>query len=1077
MSSKTFKQVRATLALASLLFASGAAFAQTAVDGAVEGTVADATGAVIAAVQVTAHNLGTNADQTALTDGSGNYRLTRLQPGEYTVTMSIAGFSPFTAQHVVVEVGRATDVDAKLVAGGAAQDVTVSSDASIINTDSADFSTNFNQTSLESLPINGRHWTSFALLSPGVTLGNSAFGQVTFRGTSNLQNNFLVDGSDDNQAFQSVERGYTRVGYSTTQEAIQEFQVLTSNYSAQYGRAVGGGVNAVTRSGTNQFHGDAFWYYRDNDFGAINPFSTLAVISPTTGLPVTTYIKPKDKRHQYGGSFAGPLIHDKLFFLYAFDQQKRNFPIVAVPTPQFLDANNSAVNNCSVAGSTAKVSATQCALNRGVTQDQINSALAYINGQSGVAPRQGDQILNFAKLDYKLNEKNNISAIYDRMRWDSLNGTQTNPIIRRGLTSIGSDFVKVDSYIGKINTFVTPTINNELRVEYAKGEEDETGNTPLANEPTTTSGGLPPGVSITTNSGFNMGTPYYVPRSHYPNETEAEIGDTVLWVKGNHSITAGFNYRWVQDDILAVNYLHGLFTYARLADWFTDYARTLGSTAGCDAAKDSSPGSTLPCYTNLQQAFGRPQFVYHTHEYAGFAQDDWKLTPTLTLNIGVRYDFEQMPAAKIPNQNQPATAKLPSDKNNIAPRIGFAWDVFHTGKTVMHGGYGLYYGRILNGTIYSALSTTGSPSAQFQLNTSATSASPAIYPNIVPNGPNVKAPTVSNIVAFAPNFQAPYGEQMDLSLQQDLGWNTVLGIAYLGTMGRELPNFIDQNVAPATVTPKTYTFTGGPFSGRTWTVPLYTQRVATTSANALTYVTSNTNTSYNALSVVVDHRMSRGVQFQASYTWSKALDYDMNQTSSNDTNDPVDPFSVKGDYGLSANDIPHRFVGDIVFQPHADLSNRYFSMLANGWSIDPVFTVQSGVPYNYGLSGGTALAGGSTSFNGSGGGNYINFWAYRNLAGNQGLPGIRRNSKRQTTIEDVDLRVSRSFAVKEKYHLKLLGESFNLMNRQNYTAFNTTAYTLSGNAATYQSTFGTPSAAGNTIYRERQIQFSARFEF
>ncbi len=144
-------------------------------------------------------------------------------------------------------------------------------------------------------------------MSPGVSLGNSSFGIVSFRGQSPLQNNFLVDGVDDNDAFQSVERGYSRVGYSTAPDSILEFQVLTSNSSAQYGRAEGGGVNAVTRSGGNDFHGDAFEYYRDNDFGATNPFNILQTI------PTTVYVKPKDKRHQYGGSFSGPIVHDRLF--------------------------------------------------------------------------------------------------------------------------------------------------------------------------------------------------------------------------------------------------------------------------------------------------------------------------------------------------------------------------------------------------------------------------------------------------------------------------------------------------------------------------------------------------------------------------------------------------------------------------------------------------------------------------------------------------------------------------------------------------------------------------------------------
>ena len=1039
------------------------AAAQTAVDGAIAGTVSDATGALVPKATVVVHSTATNLDTPVTTDASGYFRASRLQPGEYTVSVTAPGFAGYSASNVVIEVGKLTELSPKLAAGGASATVEVSSQTPVMNTETSDFSTEFNPAALATLPINGRHWTAFALLSPGVTLGNNAFGQVTFRGISNLQNNYLVDGSDDNQAFQAVERGYTRVGYSTAQDAILEFQVNTSNYSAQYGRAVGGGVNAVTRSGSNQFHGDAFEYYRDNDFGATNPFNILQTV------PTTVYVKPKDKRHQYGGSFSGPLIHDKLFFLFAFDQQKRNFPIVAVPTPQFLAVTNAAYNNCTVlAGGTTD--ANTCSLSRGLTQAQINSALSYINGQSGIAPRQGDQILNFAKLDYTLNSRNTASVIYNRMRWDSPNGTQTNPVIRRGLTSIGNDYVKVDSYIAKIDTVLSPRSSNELRVEYARDLEIETGNTPFANEPTTTAGGLPPGVSILTNSQFNVGTPYYVPRALYPDERESEVADNVTMTLGHHTLNIGADYRWVQDNVDAVNYLHGLFTYARFADFITDFARSNGAAVGCDANKTTARG-TLPCYTTLTQAFGRPQFVYHTNEYAGYVQDDWKLLPNLTLNLGVRYDFEQLPQAKIPNVNVPVTANMPSDKNNIAPRIGFAWDAFKTGKTLVHGGFGLYYGRILNGTIYNALATTGSPQAQFQVQSSGNGTNVPVYPNIVSAA---NPPTVSNVLAFQNGYQAPVADEIDASVQQELGWNTVFGVAYLGSLGKQLPNFIDANIAPATTT-RTYSFTGGPLAGAQWTVPLYTARL-NGATNALTLVRSNVNTSYNALSVTMEHRLSKGVQFQGSYTWSKALDYDMNQTQSYDTNDPADPYSVAGDYARSVNDIPQRFVGNLTIQPKVHIANRYASLAANGWTLAPVWTVQSGIPYNYGLSGGSSIPGGATSFNGSGGGNYVNFWAYRNLANTQ-LPSVRRNSGRQTNIDDVDVRLSRAFALREKYRLTISGEAFNLMNRENFTAFNTTAYTLTGTTATYQSSFGTPSAAGNTIYRERQIQFVGRFEF
>jgi outer membrane receptor protein involved in Fe transport len=1067
------------LLVAVMLILSGKMNAQTAVDGAVAGTVLDRSGAALPSAKVVVHNTATNADSTVSTDSSGYFRAERLVPGDYTVKVTAAGFSDYTAQHVVVEVGKLSEVAPKLGVAGSTATVEVSDESPVMNTESSDFTSDFNPTALATLPINGRHWTSFALLSPGVTAGNSPYGLASFRGVSNLQNNFMVDGADDNDSFDGVERGYTRVGYTTPEDTVLEFQVLTSNVPAQYGRAVGGGINAVTRSGSNAFHGDAFEYYRDNDFGATNPFNTLAV--PVPGAPAgtsqTIFIKPKDKRHQYGGTFSGPIKQDKLFFLYSFDQQKRNFPALATPTPQFLAAGNAANNNCKVAGGTTTTDAITCAEDRGVTAAQVAAAQAYISGQSGVAPRLGDQIINFLKLDYAINDHNNASIMYDRMRWDSPNGIQTNPVVRRGTTSFGNDYIKVDSMIGKITTLLSPHMSNELRVNYAHTFDTENGNKPLSNEPTTTAGGLPPGVIISTNSGFSMGTPYYIPRTSFPDEREIDSADNVTISHGKHTFTMGGEYRWAQDNIVDVDYQHGLFTYGQLADFFTDFARTQGSTAGCDAARDTGVG-TFSCYSNLQQAFGHPQFVYHTNDYAAYIQDDWKLSHNFTLNLGLRYDYEQLPSPKIPNAAVPQTSQFPSDKNNIAPRVGFALDVFGNGKTLLHGGFGLYYGRIQNGTIYKALSGTGAANAQFQLNTSSSATSP-VYPFIVSSA---TPPAVSNITAFAKGFQNPVADEFNLSIQQDLGWKTILGIAYLGALGKQLPNFVDANIAPATTT-KTYSFTNGPLAGDKWTVPVYTARL-NPAYNALTLITSNVTTNYDALAVTLDHRLSHGIQASASYTFSKALDYGMNQQATADTNDQTDPFTILPDYGLSANNIPQRFVGSITFMPKFAISNRYASLAANGWTIAPVWTVQSGVPYSYGLSSGTSVAGGATTFNGSGGigggvAQYGNFRAYPQYASSDVFNGInpQRNIQRQASIDDVDARVSRAFTYREKYKLTLSGEAFNLLNRQQFTSYNTTAYTLSGTTATYQSTFGTPSAAGNTVYRERQIQFVGRFEF
>ncbi len=1063
------------------LLPAGNACAQTAVDGAIAGTVTDSTGAVVPNAQITVHNVATNAETATTSDPAGYFRVERLVPGSYTVKVAAAGFATYTAQNVTVEVGKLFEVAPRLGAGATSVTVQVSSEAPVINAESADFTTEFTPVSLLTLPINGRHWTSYALLSPGVTLGNSAFGLVTFRGATNLQNNFMVDGADDNDSFDSVERGYTRVGYSTTQDSILEFQVLTSNVSAQYGRAVGGGVNAITRSGANQFHGDLFEYWRDNEFGATNPFNILQTI------PTVVYVKPLDKRHQFGGSFSGPAIKDKLFFFYSIDQQLRDFPILAVPTPQFLEDTNAAYNNCTVQGGTTTTDAVTCAEDRGVTATQIASAMTYFTDQSGVAPRKGNQLINFGKVDYHINDKNNVSLMYNRMRWNSPNGTQTNPVVRRGITSLGSDYMKIDSIIAKIDTFVTPSISNELRSEYARDFETETGDTPLSNEPTTTAGDLPPGVSITSNSGFSMGTPYYVPAIDYPDEQEIDTADNVAISRGNQTFNVGGELRWAQDNIVQVYYEHGLFTYARLADWFTDYARTLGGTAGCDSARDTGLG-TLPCYTNLQQAFGHPQVKFHTNDWAGYMQDDWKARPAVTINIGVRYDYEAMPSAQIPNSAVPQTGQLPNDYTNFAPRLGFAWNLFHSSKTILHGGFGMYYGRIQNGQIYTALASTGSPSAQFQLNSSPSATSP-VYPNIVSTG---TAPAVSNVYAFAPRFRNPFATEADLSIQQQLPWSTVIGVAYLGSFGHDLATFVDNNIAPATAT-KTYTFSGGPLAGDQWTVPVYTARLSS-AYNVLSLITSKITSNYNALSVTVDHRLSQGVQVQASYTFSKALDDGMSQTATANANYQTDPFTTTPDYGRSVNDMPQRFVGSLILAPEFKMANHAASVAANGWELAPVWTVQSGVPYSYGLSGGTSIPGGSSTYNGSGGtaaslgasgtggasSEYVDFRAYpqyqsQDVFFNSIYPS--RNSMRQANIDDVDARLSRTINFREKYKLMLGAESFNLMNHENFTGYNTTAYTISGTTATYQATFGTPSAAGNTIYRERQVQFVGRFDF
>src|SRR5215472_5676807 len=260
-----------------LAFIALAAFAaaQSTTDGAIGGTVYDPQGAVVPNPKVTVHNNATNAEQTVDGDSSGNYRVTKLQPAVYTVTITAGNFATYKASNVVVEVGTFTTLSPHLALGGANETVDVSAETPVINTTSPDFAPVVNQTAVDNLPINGGRWSEFATLTPTVVNNANGFGLVSVRGQSVLLNNNTLDGADNNQAFFSEERGRTRAGYSSPKVAVQEFQVDTSNYSAEYGQAAGGVVNTVTKSGSNLIHGEAYFYDRDNSWGATNPFTTI----------------------------------------------------------------------------------------------------------------------------------------------------------------------------------------------------------------------------------------------------------------------------------------------------------------------------------------------------------------------------------------------------------------------------------------------------------------------------------------------------------------------------------------------------------------------------------------------------------------------------------------------------------------------------------------------------------------------------------------------------------------------------------------------------------------------------------
>lgn len=1049
--------------------------AQSTTDGAIGGTVYDTNGAVVPSAKITVHNTGTNAEKAVTSDESGYYRVTNLPSGTYTVTINQPGFAPYKAEQVVVQVGSVTDVSPRLAVGSTTEVVNVTAEAPQINTVSADFAPTLNRTAIENLPINGGRWSSFALLTPGVVSDSNGFGLLSFRGISTLLNNNTVDGADNNQAFFSEERGRTRAGYSTPKAAIEEFQVNTSNYSAEYGRSAGGVVNTVTRSGTNNIHGEAYFYDRDNVWGASNAFTTINVPN-AAGVFTSQHFKPTDWRKIAGGAVGGPIIKDKLFFFVTYDWYHRNFPGVGtVGNPNvFFNTNpDPAVDTTGFLAANVAALATNLGLSNADALTLYKADLADLSTVLGQVQRTGEQNIFLPKLDWNINSKNHASFTFNRMRWSSPAGVQTQATVQRGIADFGSDFVKDTWGVAKLNTFLTSSLANELRFQYGRDFEYQFSQQPtpyevnhLVNTPTFTNPlGLPPGVVL--SNFITIGTPNFLQRPQFPDESREQIADTVTWTHGRHNFRFGLDYSRVNDN--SQNLFNGFGTYSYqgttpLGNYFTD----LNKQNGCGGKQ---------CYDNFTQGLGLAGLEFTTNEYAFFAQDDWKILPRLSLSLGVRYEYQQMPDPVLGNPALPQSLNLPSDANNFGPRLGFAWDVTGDGKTVLRGGWGMYYGRAVNSTIFNALINTGAPGSQTSLTFKPGDPGAPQFPAILGN----LSGAGKNVAFFDPNFQNPQIHQIDLTLEHDLGWDTVFSISYLGSLGRQLPDFGDVNICTAVVAGTgctrpvqsiTYTFSGnGPIpAGTKLTEPLFVQRI-NPAFGSMTEIFSGTNSSYHALALQLNHRLSHHVQFSANYTVSHATDYGQNQSTFTDTNDLFLPLTIPNaialEKGRSIYDVPYRFVLNAVATSPWK-TNGWTRWFTNDWQISPIFQIQNGLPITLTTSG-TPAAIAPDKAVGSG---------ITGSGGAQRIDIIGRNTFRLPRTWVQDLRVSKFLSFQERYKLELDADFFNIANKQNVTQENSLGYTIAGGTLKFNAPFGTiTNSNSNFTYTPRQIQLGVRVHF
>ena len=1054
-------------------------FAQSTTSGAVGGIVTNPNKEVVPNASVAVRNMGTNKEETSTTDDQGRFKIINLQPGNYAITINGAGFSAFTQENIVVEIGRETNVEATLSVGPVTGSVEITGEAPVINTTQQDFSSNLNQTSINELPVNGRRWSNFAILTPG-TVPDGNFGLISFRGISGLLNNSTVDGGDNNQAFFSEERGRTRASYSISQAAIREFQVNTSNYAAEYGRSAGGVINAITKSGTNEFHGSAFFYDRDNSWGSRNPNTFLNQL--VNGVSTRVALKPEDTRYQFGGALGGPIVKDKLFFFFSYDEQRRNFPGVAVfSTPGYLNT----VNRTTL-------------LARGLTTPQIDSALAFINDQTGEVPRRGDQRLFLPKIDWYVNPSNQFTATYNRLRWKSPAGVQTGATVTRDRAGFGDDFVETDSLNMRLASTLSSKLINEFRFQWADELNAQFAQQPLPGQPTTANG-FSPQVALT--NGITFGKATSLDRVALPDERRFQFADSLTYSAGNHTFKFGADINHVRDidDNLFTG--SGSYTYSNINDFIVDYVnfstngslRTANTQCATLVAAPNQANTRIAgkCYTsNYNQGFGQPRFELTTTDFAFFAQDDWRVTPRLTLNLGLRWEYEKFPQPFLVNPALPQTGNRPSDKNNFGPRIGFAVDLSGDGKTSLRGGYGIYYGRINGTIIINSLINTGLSTGQ-AVSSIPANCSSSLCSNANDPAGNPAAPIFPNILATAPagtagvnyfrdGFQNPLIHQGDVIVEREIARNTVISASYLFSFGNHLTTFVDTNLNPPTAQGRV-NILDGPLAGNVWAFPFYRGSRPNTSFGNILEIRDSVSTKYHALVLQANRRLTNGLQFQSSYTLSRAQDNGGAQSSATFTpgfSALFDPFDPSADSGLSTYDRRHKFVASVVYNTNFTSLSGASAAILNGWTIAPIVNMFSGFRYTPVTNNFTppAAAAGPSTFGTSqaGGINGSN--------GSLRFALLPNNFFHTPSVKYVDLRLSRRFTIKENAKIEVLAEGFNIFNRTQVTGVNNRMYVISASGqnvnATFDPTFGTPSDLSNGFFfRERQVQLAVRFEF
>jgi outer membrane receptor protein involved in Fe transport len=1064
-----------------------------AVRATLVGRVTDQTGAVVPGAKVTLVNSGTNETHSAVVGDNAEYVFTQLAPGQYTLTTEHEGFRKDVRSGLTLEVGQQARIDVALQVGALSEQVEVTAAAPLISSENAAIGNVVDQKKIVELPLNGRGYLQLAFLQPGVYAPAQAStigfrGGMNIAGSNEVSTQYILDGVDNN------DEASNQPLHTPVLDAVQEFRVLTGTYSAEYGRQSGGQVIVTTKSGTNEFHGTAWDFYRNSVLDARNFFAPQKL----------SFI-----RNQYGTTIGGPIRRNQTFFFGSWENQNRGNGVTSlalVPSVDFRNGNFSALSTPlrnPFGGGTfngnqipqslwSKQGAGLLALfplpNLNSTQNNIVS--------SSKGHYDSDQFS--IRVDHRFGDKDQIYGAYqfaDSHEFYPL----SNPLCSaRSVSGWGcNETQRTQQATAGWTHIFTPNLVNEARVGYIRfgfyriqqdstvdvvhalgiGGLTDAGVTPFNN-------GAP---QITMTGYVTIGGATNLPQGRHDNNYN--YIENMTWTKGSHTMKWG------------VDYLHILFN-----SFFTSNGRgafTFQNTFTGNAVADLLLG--LP-----QSATRNPGTPFHNaiaDNYGIYFQDDWKVTPKLTVNFGLRWDVD-LPARErvdkiasfdpitntlkdaqgfrwtiqnglltpTPDPSLKGAQMWNTDWNNFGPRVGIAWRPFGGTKTVIRSGFGSFYNHQITGNGITPLNRN-SPyrNSQTAGPFSATSSPLPNLANAFSGNPSATPPGISQ------NFRTAYTNEWSFGIQRELASNLLVEVSYVGNESHDLPTVWNINQAfPGTV--------GSVQSRRPY------QPWGNITGG---FISSIGNANYNGLQARLERRFAKGLSFVASYSWSKAIDTGANiSTGSDSSNSAQDARNLRAERGLADFNVAQRFVGSFVWDlPGTTKANKVLNFIVSGWQLKGILTAQEGQPFTLydGLDQSSTGANNDrpnvigdwhVSDPGVNGwfntctilanGNRSNCKSGQNPAWQIAPAGTFGNAGRNILIGpgllNFDTGLSRQFRLSERFALQFRGELFNVLNRANF---------FLPNRSVSSSALGSITQAADqpNTGAQRQIQFAMKIVF